>query len=151
MKKTLLLTLVLFVCALALPVFAAHPQKPGKWEITTEVDMPGMPMKPQPMTRTMCITKEDIEKNPETTIPKPRKRGGGEREDCKITDYKVDANTVSWSLKCEGENPVTGNGKITYETDAFKGETHMKMGEREMSVKMNGKYLGAECSKEEKK
>ena len=151
MKKTTLLLLLLVVCAFAAPAFAAHPQKPGRWEITTEVDMPGMPMKPQPMTRTVCVTKEDLEKNPEGSIPKPQRRGGEERQDCKISDYKVDANTVSWSIKCEGEHPVTGSGKITYESDSFNGVTQMKMGEREMKVMMKGKYLGGECSKDEKK
>jgi hypothetical protein len=153
MKKPSLLLLAL-VCAFAfaLPSFGAdNPQKPGRWEITTDIDMPGMPMKIPPTTRTVCVTKEDIEKNPERTIPKPQKRGGGEREDCKISDYKVDKNTVSWTVKCEGEHPLTGNGKMTYEAESFNGVTEMKMGDREMKVVMKGKFLGGECSKDEKK
>ena len=151
MKKTMWVLLGILVCAFALPSFAAHPQKPGRWEITQEIDMPGAPMKIPPTTRTVCVTKEDIEKNPEGTIPKPRKRGGDERSDCKISDYKVDGNTVSWSMKCEGENPVTGSGKMTYEKESFKGVTEMHMSRGDFKVTMSGKYLGGECSKDEKK
>lgn len=138
------------VCALALPTFAAHPQKPGKWEMTTEIDMPGMPMKMQPMTHTMCVTKEDLEKNPEGTVPRPRSRNGSDSS-CKVSDYKTDANTVSWKITCEGQNPVNGEGKITYTADSFKGAMTMKIGDREMTAKYSGKFLGAECTKDEKK
>ncbi|HUJ14832.1 MAG TPA: DUF3617 domain-containing protein [Thermoanaerobaculia bacterium] len=139
------------ISTLALPVslFAAHPAKPGKWEVTTEIDMPGMPAKPAPMTRTVCITQDDLEKNPETTIPKPmNRRTGEERSDCKISDYKVDDKTVTWNLTCQGErNTVTGSGKITYGTDSYDGSMQMKVGDREMKVTYKGKWISSECDK----
>ena len=149
MKTRLIMIVAIF--ALALPVMAAHPAKPGKWQVTTEVDMPGMPMKPEPQTHTICVTKEDLEKNPEASIPKPRsRRTGEERGDCKVSDYKVNENTVTWNLKCEGgQNPVTGSGKITYDKDSYAGAMTMKIGEREMTAKYTGKFLG-ECDKEKK-
>ncbi|HJT17849.1 MAG TPA: DUF3617 family protein [Thermoanaerobaculia bacterium] len=142
-------TLAVLVCALAVPAFAAHPEKPGKWQITTEVDAPGMPMKPEPTTRTVCITKDDLEKNPEATIPKPmNRRTGQERSDCKISDYKVDANTVTWSLNCKGErNEINGSGKITYAADSYDGLMTMKIGDREIKVTYKGKLIGSECDK----
>lgn len=137
--------LLVAICALALPSFAAHPQKPGKWEMTSEVELPGMSMKMPPMTHTVCITKEDLEK-PESMVPKPTQRGGGERSDCKISDLKVDGSTVNWTVNCAGERPATGTGKITYAPDSYTGNMDMKMGEREVKVKYSGKYLG-ECDK----
>lgn len=143
------LVLIAVICAFAIPtaIFAAHPAKPGKWEMTTEIDMPGMPIKMPAVTTAVCITKEDLEKNPESTVPKPRK-GREDRKDCKVTDYKVDENTVTWNLKCEGQNPVTGNGKITYSADSFDGWMTMKINDRaDMKATYKGKWIGAECDK----
>ena len=146
MKKLLVLFGTL---AMSVSAFAAHPAKPGKWQITTEVDAPGMPVKPEPMTRTVCITKDDLEKNPEATIPKPmNRRTGEERSDCKISDYKVDANTVSWNLNCKGErNEINGTGKITYGADSYDGAMQMKIGDRELKVTYKGKWISSECDK----
>jgi hypothetical protein len=136
--------LCILVLAIAIPTFAAEgksPMKPGKWQITITMDMPGMPMKMPPMTFTNCITKEQAE-NPQP--PKAK-----QNDDCKVSDYKMDGNVVTWSMKCEKQN-MTGEGKITFSSDSYEGESHMKMGEMEMSQKYAGKYLG-ECDGTEKK
>jgi len=153
--KIRILILTAICCAFAFSLFAAgpaHPAKPGKWQVTTEMDMPGMPMKPEPQTHIQCVTKEDLEKNPEASVPKQySRRTGEERNDCKISDYKVTENTVTWNLKCEGGRaPVTGSGKITYAADSYNGSMAMKIGDREMTAKYSGKYLG-ECDKTEQK
>ena len=132
--------LLVVVCALALPSFAASPVKPGKWQVTMEMDMPGMPMKVPPTTITHCITKEQAE-NPEATLPKASRQG-----DCKVSDYKLDGNTVTWNVKCEGKQPMTGSGKITYDSDSYTGTMKMKMQETEMTAKYTGKRIG-ECDK----
>ena len=138
MKKLILLVLV---CALALPVFAAtSPVKPGKWQVTMEMDMPGMPMKMPPTTITHCVTKEQVE-HPESTIPK-----GARDQNCTVSDFKVDGNTVTWSMKCEGKEPVTGTGKITYDGDTYDGMMKLHVRDMDMTTKYKGKYLG-ECDK----
>lgn len=124
--------------ALLVPAFAnAAVTKAGKWQITIESEMPGMPMKMPPITMTQCITKEQAEK-PEP--PKAKKS-----DDCKVSDYKIEGNTVSWTMTCEKQN-VSGEGKITYSGDSYDGAMHVKMGEMEMTQKYHGKYLG-ECDK----
>lgn len=144
MKKPVLF---LAIIAIALPTFAAHPAKPGKWEMTSEFDMPGMTMKMPPQTHTVCITKEDLEKNPESFVPKPTRRGGEERTDCKLSDLKTEGATTSWTVNCGGERPMTGNGKITYTSESYTGNMDMKMGDREVKIKYSGKYLGPDCDK----
>jgi hypothetical protein len=125
---------------LALPALAASPQKPGQWQITMEMDMPGMPFKMPPMKHTLCLTQEDVD-NPQKSLPKD------EKSNCKISDYKVDGQTVTWSVKCEGKQPMTGNGEITFDGDSYKGWTKMKMSDdQEMSMKYSGKRLG-DCTK----
>ena len=130
--------LCVLVLAIAVPTFAAEakpPMKAGKWQITITMDMPGMPMKMPPMVMTKCVTKEEAER-PEP--PKPKKG-----DDCTVSDYKLDGNTVTWTMKCEKQN-MTGEGKITFSSDSYDGEAHMKMSDMDITQKFAGKYLG-EC------
>src|SRR4051812_32381718 len=124
------------VCSLAVPVMAASIAKAGKWESTVQMEMPNMPMKIPPHTMTVCVTKEQAE-NAENMIPKT----GDKRSGCTYTDVKVDGGTMSWKMKCE--SGMTGTGTITYTGDTYKGSMDMKMQDRDMSMKMAGKYLGA--------
>jgi hypothetical protein len=135
MKRVLIL---IAVCALALPLFAspASPMKAGKWEVTVQMDMPGMSMPPRTFTR--CVTKEEAE-NAENAVPKSRRNEGN----CKVTDVKVEKNTVTWKVTCD---QGTGEGKMTYEGDTYTGELHMKMSDHEMTTKYSGKRLG-DCDK----
>ena len=130
---------LLAVCLLATAVFAASPAKPGKWEMTMQTEMTGMPMKMPAHTVTYCLTKEEAE-NPEKLAPEQRKNA-----DCKRTEMKIDGNTVSWKVTCE-KSQTTGEGKITYSGDSYNGSMHMTMPNGEMNAKYSGKYLGA-CDK----
>ena len=129
----------LAVCLLAIPAFAddapKNPIKPGKWEVTTQMDMPGMQMPARTFTK--CITKEDTA-NLESAIPR------GQRDSaCKISDVKVEGSTVSWKMNCEDRH-MSGDGKVTYEAEAYTGEMHVKSERGDMTLKYTGKRLG-EC------
>jgi len=128
--------LFLGAAALALPMFAG-PMKAGKWSMTIQTEMPGMPMKMPPVTVETCVTPEQAE-HPEP----PKQRANS---DCKISDYKLDGNTVTWKMVCAKQN-MTGDGKITYSGESYTGEMHMLMGEHEMSAKYTGKRVG-DCDK----
>jgi hypothetical protein len=124
---------------LALPALAASPQKPGEWQITTEFEAADMPMKMKPVVTTKCVTKEDVE-NPERAVPK-----GHENSSCKVSDYKVNGNKVTWSMKCESPNgggPVTGTGEITFAGDTYTGWSKMAMKDHDMTIKWTAKRLG---------
>jgi hypothetical protein len=127
----------LAVCLLAVSSFAAdppkNPMKPGKWEITTQMDMPGMQMPARSFTK--CVTKEDAE-NVENAVPR-----GRQDSQCKISDVKVEGNTISWKMNC-AESQMTGEGKATYEGDTYVGEMHVKAADHEMTIKYTGKRLG---------
>jgi len=135
MKKTfVLIAICVSVCSVATAADAPkNPMKPGKWEITTQMDMPGMQMPARTFTK--CITKEDAA-NVESAIPRGRNDAS-----CTLSDVKVDGNTVSWKMNCE-ERKVSGEGKITYENDAYSGEMHMKTPDHEMTIKHSGKRVG---------
>ncbi len=133
------LSALLVFCLFGVSALAAdapkNPMKPGKWEVTMQMDMPGMQMPPRTFTK--CVTKEDAAKV-ENAIP----RGRNDSE-CKLSDVNVDGNSVRWKINCEARQ-TTGEGKITYENDAYVGQLHMKTPDHEMTVKYTGKRLG-EC------
>ncbi|MEA2572521.1 MAG: hypothetical protein QOI24_4522 [Acidobacteriota bacterium] len=133
--------LALYACAglMAFPLAAnaASPMKAGKWKVTTQMEMPGMPVKMPPITVETCVTKEQAE-NPEKSVPDAGK-------DCKVADYKVDGNTVTWSVSCPKQS-ITGTGTITYAGDSYTGSMDMKMGEQSVSAKYSAKRTG-DCEK----
>jgi hypothetical protein len=117
-----------------------------------EMDMPGMPqgMSMPPIKTTQCVTKEDVA-DPNKMVPqRPGGRGGANPNDCKVSDYKVDGNRVTWSMKCEGAQPMSGTGEFVYAADSYTGTMKMDMarGGQPMAVTMKytGKRLG-DCNK----
>ena len=125
------------VLALALPAFAeTSPVKPGKWQFSMQMEMPGMPFKMPPVKFTHCVTEEDAK----SAIPQNQKD-----KDCKIGDYKVNGNTVTWTVECPKQK-MKGEGQITYENDSMSGEMKMNADGQEMSSKYTGKRLG-DCDK----
>jgi Protein of unknown function (DUF3617) len=138
--------LVVFVAllALSLSALAQMHRRDGNWEVKMEMDMPGMPANMPAMTTTQCVTPEEAS-DPQKAMP-PQGRGGRGNQDCKISDYKVDGNKVSWSMKCEGKQPMSGTGEFVYAADAYTGLMKMDMGGRGMTMKYSGKRLG-DCTK----
>jgi hypothetical protein len=129
------------VAALLVPAAFAGPQKAGKWETTVKVEMAGMNI--PPTTTSVCVTEDDL-KDPARTIPSPG--GKGQNSDCKIVDYKVDGNKITWSMKCEGKQPITATGQMTYSGDTYEGSMKMSTQGHDMSMTMTGKRLG-DCTK----
>lgn len=134
---------LVLVCAVAFAAAAAaqapkSPQKPGKWQIAMEMDVPGMPMKMKPIITDVCLTEADLA-DPEKAVPKDAK------SDCKVSDYRVKGNTVSWTMDCPSQK-MTGTGEATYTGDTYTGRMKMKMPDQEMSMKYTGKWLGT-CTK----
>ena len=63
------------------------------------------------------------------------------------SDYKVDGNKVTYSMKCDGEQPMSGTGEFVYAADSYTGVMTMDTGGRgTMKMKYTGKRLG-DCVK----
>ena len=115
-------------------VFAADMMKPGLWEVTTKVEMPGMPFQAQPHTIKHCYTEQEVKENP---VPKDN--------NCKILDMKNVGNKMSWKVECKGEMAGKGEGEMTYQGDsAYEGWSKMQTQGTTVSVKYKAKRLG-EC------
>jgi len=122
------------------------PRRDGNWQVTMEMDMPGMPQKMPPMTLNQCLTKADAE-DPTKLAPQGR---GQAPSNCKVSDFKTDGNKVTWSMRCEGDTPMTGTSEFVYTADSYVGTMKMTTGRggqpMTMTMKYQGKRLG-DCTK----
>lgn len=143
-RTSMLTTALCLVSSAVLAADVKTPVKPGKWETTIQMEMPGMPTMPA-HSYTHCVTPEDAAKA-ENTIPRMQKESK-----CVFDDVKIDGKTVSWKVTCPQPNgaKMTGSGQVTYtgEGDSYKGDMHMTMPQvGEMTTHFTGKRVG-ECDK----
>ena len=131
MRRVCMIATLLFLFSASIS-FAAPNMEDGLWEITTTVDMPGMPSKS--FTHTSCLTKEKAV--PQTT-----------ESSCTLKDVKTEGNTVTWTVICK---EAMSKGKVTYAGTAMDGtfETTVKSGGQTMTMKstIKGKRIGP-CNK----
>lgn len=143
--------------ALSAPLFAQAGPKEGKWEYTTEMDVPGMPQMPKLpdnvklpagvqmpkmgpngmlSTFTQCVSKGDW-------IPREQKGA----EQCKVTRQEQSGNTMKWETVCTTpQGQVTGQGVATYQDTSMQATMKMSATGREgfaMTTRIKGRYLGA--------
>ena len=110
-----------------------------------EMDIPGMPAGMPPMTSIQCIT-PDESKDPQKAMPPSGRGGRGASGDCKVSDYKMDGNKVTWSMKCDGKEQMSGVFEFVYSGDTYTGTMKMDRGGQAMTMKYTGKRLG-DCTK----
>ena len=139
------------VVALSLAVSAqSGPRRDGNWEVTMEMDMPGMPqgMSMPPMKMTQCITPQEAA-DPQKLVPQQPQRGGG-NSNCSVSDYKMEGNKATWTMACTGAQAMTGTGEVVYANDSYTGTMKMNMDRggqpMAMTMKYSGKRLG-DCAK----
>jgi hypothetical protein len=135
-----------FVAAVAVligvAVFAQGSMRPGQWETTMQMEMPGSPIQMPAMKSARCITPEDA-KDPSRSLPTGPQGRGNQKSDCKVSDYKTSGSTVTWKMTCSSPEPMTGTGEMTYTGDtAYNGTMKMDMQGRGMTMKISGMRVG---------
>ena len=113
------------------------------WEITTRMEMPGMPMAMPGQTQQVCKPKGQGQNDPLA----PNKN-----DNCKMVDMQHRGNTSTFKMECSGKNPMKGEGEMTHLGDSYNGKMHMtgKMeGEDvDMTQTFSGKKIGT-CTYED--
>ena len=143
--KSRRLATVAFCALFAASLLAQDLMKPGRWETTTQMDMPGLPVKMPEMKATSCVT-PDQAKNPGGTVQNATWRGRGRGNDnCKTSDQKVDGNKVTWKIACTGADAMTGEGEMVFSGDSYAGKMTMSMAQGQMTMQYSGKRIG-ECT-----
>jgi hypothetical protein len=126
----------------AMPASAAAqaPRQDGQWEIKAQMEMGGLPVQLEPVTTTQCVSKEDA-KNPQNLLPTGESANG-----CRVSDYRVEGNTTTFSLTCDGPPKFSGVGEIVYGEDKYTGSMKMDVGGQAMTVTYSAKRTG-DCIK----
>ncbi len=120
---------------------AAAAEKGAWWELTSEMEMAGMPFAMPATTFKTCMPEADWKRPPE----------GKQDKNCTVKDVKVSGNTMRWRVSCTGEEPMEGDGEMTRTGDSLTSRTHIKSRQGEMNVKMRGKRVGGACDPEEQR
>jgi hypothetical protein len=138
MKYTLFTVIAVF--AVTALTIAQSPVRPGRWEVTMQMQMAGTPVQMPEMKTTQCVTPDQV-KDPTSTLPSgPQGRGG--KNDCKVQDYKVSGNTATWKMVCTSPQAMTSTGEMTFTDDSYTGTMKMDSPQGPMTMKLSGKRLG---------
>lgn len=144
-----LLLVALLASIMATAARAADEIRAGKWQFTTQMQMPDMPQSApgaqpptagnQPMTRTACI-------NAANPVPAETQQGNVR---CKLDKVDRHGGTVNWSMTCMppkgGPIPSSGTAHYTGNTMEATLTAHVPgpNGQpRDTPGRITGRYLG---------
>jgi uncharacterized protein DUF3617 len=128
---------------LTVVAIAQSPIRPGRWEVTMQMQMAGSPIQMPEMKTTRCVTPEDA-KDPARSMPTGPEGRGGQKSDCKMSDYKTSGNTATWKMVCTTPQPMTMTGEMTFTDDSYTGTMKSDTAQGQMTMKTAGKRVG-EC------
>lgn len=108
--------------------YKADPQgKDELWDVTSKMEMPGMPMQMPAQSRRVCA-----EKGSDTGMI-PRNEG------CTVAESKRTANKLTYRMTCkDGNNDYTATGESTWSGNGYQGQMRMsgKMEGQQMDMTM---------------
>jgi len=136
------LALLLGATLLAVPAGAADDKEPGvQWEQTVEMQMQGFSMPPR--TSQFCA--------PKGNWKAPPKANDRNDSNCQTTDVRNTGPKMTWKMRCEGKEPMTGEGEIVRTADGYTGQMKMHSSRGDTVMKMSGRKLGGDCDAGETK
>ena len=128
--KTLIPTLLILFAVTACS--SGPSMEDGLWEMTSTMEMEGMPNGMPPMTYRLCLTKDNM-------VPTQQRRN----QDCEKIEQDISGDTVTWRMRCTTNGAVSDmNGSSTYSGDTMKGTMQMTSGSMQMTSRITGKRLG---------
>jgi hypothetical protein len=110
---------------------AAGQGKDDLWEVTTKMEMPGMPMAMPAQTQRVCIGKGGKD---EDYVPK--------RENCRMLESKRVGNKVSYKMACTGKDAMSITGESTHGTNSYEGRMMMTGTMQGQPMEMSQTYAG---------
>lgn len=134
MPRIRLTTMIAALLAVAPAKAGSIDMKPGLWEVTTQMEGPGLPPGLGRMTVRQCFTEKDVG-SPETMADDP---AGDAR--CSVDESVSHGPSYRFRMNCEGMT-MTGEGR--YFGDSYEMTTIMDMeGEGRMITRASGRRLG---------
>ena len=124
---------IVLAFALAASMQASAQGKDDLWEVSTKMEMPGMPMAMPAQTNRFCIGKNQKE---EEFVPK--------QGDCRMIESKRVGNKFSYKMDCSGNYSAIVDGTITFGNNVYDGQMRMAMKNTNdtMVMTFTGKRIG---------
>jgi hypothetical protein len=122
---------------LLIALMPARAEEPSGvlWQVTSQMEMAGMPMSMPAQTAKVCTAKE-------WKKPPP----GGDKS-CANTNFQRVGNKATWDMQCSGQMPMKGKGEITFDgTDSYTGMIEATAEGMTVKINLSGKKLGT-CDK----
>jgi hypothetical protein len=121
------------IAALVASFPAAAQGKDELWEISSKMDMPGMPMAIPPQVNRVCVGKN---RKDEDLVPR--------QSDCRMVDSKRTGSKFTYKMACTGKEPMTMVGEMNFGTNAYDGQMRMTMTRTNdtMNMAVSGKRVG---------
>ena len=114
--------------AAPLPARAAPAEVGDLWEDTMEMNLPGMPARPQVHQRCSARNAD--------AVP----TGNQDNGNCTTSDVKRTPTSMAWKVSCPG---TVGSGEMVYEgRDRYRGTMTVTSEGQTMTMKMSGRRLG---------
>jgi hypothetical protein len=129
MKRIQLAATAVLLC-LPLAVLAAGQDE--LWEVTTQMNMPGLPAGMGGNTQRVCQ-----DKDPRKQVPP-----GENAEKCKVSDAKQSGNKTSVTVSCPDGTMLIENTYNAARTE-YKGTMRMSGSQGDMTMTMSGRKVGS--------
>jgi uncharacterized protein DUF3617 len=107
--------LVLFIACLVPLAAAAADIEPGSWEMSVTSSFEGMPGQIGPVVQTRCFTAADV-RDPHRVLESAATSG------CEFTNRRDSGSEFTFDLKCSGQIPMSGSGRVTYTRTTLEAE-----------------------------
>lgn len=117
---------------LALPLLAAAQNSGELWEISTQMNIPGMPAGMGAQTQRVCQGDD----------PERRAASDKDQKDCKVTDKKQTATRTTITMTCK-QGTVTVDQQYNAARTEFKGSMKMNSKDGEFVMNTTGRKVGA--------
>ena len=100
--------------ALAWPATTLAEARDDLWEVTTKMEMPGMPMAMPAQVHRVCVAKN---RGDEDLIPR--------RDNCRVTESQRTGNKLTYKMACTGDDAMDVTGELTHGGDRYEGRMRM--------------------------
>jgi hypothetical protein len=121
------------IAALVASCPVAAQGKDELWEISSKMEMPGMPMAMPAQVNRVCVGKNHKD---EDLVPK--------QSNCRVVDSRRVGSKFTYKMECTGNEPMTMVGEITFGNNAYDGQMRMTMTKTNdtMNMAVSGKRVG---------
>jgi hypothetical protein len=118
--------------ALALPLSALAQSTGELWEITSQMNIPGMPAGMGGQTQRVCQGDD----------PERRAASDKDQKDCKVTDKKQTATRTTITMQCK-QGTMTVDQQYNAARTEFKGSIKMTSKDGDFNMNTTGRKVGA--------